>query len=234
MQFSYSVNALVVTCGGEFADVDSCGTFLEVHKTNGSPYDDESVTLSATKVVTPVTNGMTTTTIPLTYSGDSSRVLCSYEEGKIGVNSMVRVKDNAAECCCPPWLSAIRASKVGAYLCPKRRSGEGGPFAPSLKSLEEEFVDDLHQQDFPWCPRGENGTDVLMCTQERPLSDELPENVAGKCKCSSTLRASLKHYNSSPDWHTKSKLFRSNAAMPRYRADRRRKVDKPRPLGKVR
>jgi len=202
MQFSYSVNALVVTCGGEFADVDSCGTFLEVHKTNGSPYDDESVTLSATKVVTPVTNGMTTTTIPLTYSGDSSRVLCSYEEGKIGVNSMVRVKDNAAECCCPPWLSAIRASKVGAYLCPKRRSGEGGPFAPSLKSLEEEFVDDLHQQDFPWCPRGENGTDVLMCTQERPLSDELPENVAGKCKCSSTLRASLKHYNSSPDWHT--------------------------------
>ena len=180
MQFSYSVNALVVACGGEFADVDSCGTFLEVHKTNGSPYDDESVPLSTTKVVTPVTNGMTTTTIPLTYSGDSSRVLCSYEESEIGVNSMVRVKDNTAECCCPPWLSAIRTSKVGAYLCPKRRSGEGGPFAPSLQSLDEEFVDDLHQQDFPWCPQAESDTDVLMCTQERPMSDELPQNVAGK------------------------------------------------------
>ena len=180
MQFGYSVNALVVTCGGEFADVDSCGTFLEVHKTNGSPYDDESVALSRTKVATPVTNGMATTTIPLTYSGDPSRVLCSHEESKIGVNSMVRVMDNTAECCCPPWHSAIRTSKVGAYLCPKRRSGEGGPFAPSLRSLEEEFVDDLHQRDFPWCPQGVVDKDVLMCTQERPLSDELSENVAGK------------------------------------------------------
>jgi len=67
MQVAYSQNAFVATCGGEFANDEQCGTYLEIHIPLGSPYDDENVILSSTKLDTPVVNGMITTTIPLTY-----------------------------------------------------------------------------------------------------------------------------------------------------------------------
>jgi len=137
IQVSYSQNAYIYVCGGDFAYDDHCGTYLEIHKANGTPYDDEATILSDVKITSPVTNGMQTTTLPLMYKGVPSRILCSYEEIHIQVGSMVRVNSNAPSCCCPPWLSPIRTSKIGAFFCPKRQwSKDGGPFAPALKSLE--------------------------------------------------------------------------------------------------
>lgn len=169
MQVSYSQNAFITVCGGQFADDNHCGTYLEIHKANGTPYDNEATILSDAKITTPVTNGMQTTTLPLSYKGDPSRILCSYEEIDIQVGSMVRVHSDVPSCCCPPWLSPIRSSKIGAFFCPKRmRSKEGGPFAPALKTLDEQYADDKFQQSFPWCP-DLDGTekDAIMCTQER-------------------------------------------------------------------
>ena len=183
MQVSFSQNAFIYTCGKEFANDDRCGTYLEVHKAGGSPYDNEGTILSEVKITTPVTNGMQTTTLPLTYKGDPQRLLCSYQE-TLGVGSMVRVHSNAPTCCCPPWLSPLRTSKVGAFICPKRklnpkieadnRREHGGPFAPALKSLDEMYVDGEFQQKFPFCPALDgDDNDAIMCTQERTFAEEV-------------------------------------------------------------
>ncbi|KAL9183798.1 hypothetical protein ACHAXT_004654 [Thalassiosira profunda] len=178
VQVAYSQNAFISVCGGEFANDDRCGTWLEIHKENGTPYDDEATILSETKLTTPVTNGFLTTTMSLHYKGDPSRILCSYEESTISVGSMVRINNKASSCCCPPWLSPIRKSKIGAFLCPKRQgSKDGGPFAPALKSLEEEYADADYQQAFPLCPDlGKADEDALLCTQERLFTDIPPSH----------------------------------------------------------
>ena len=168
MQVAFSQNSFIVVCGRE---QHYCGTFLEIHKGNGgSPYDDESTILSETKITTPVTNGYQTTTLPLTYKNDSSRILCSYEEDDIQVGSMVRVNDKAPSCCCPQMLSPSRKTKEGAFFCPKQQTKEGGPFAPAHRSLKDEYFNHNFQSSFPWCPKNLDGVaekDALMCTQER-------------------------------------------------------------------
>ena len=178
MQVSYSQNAYIHVCGGELANDDHCGTYLEIHKATGTPYDVEATILSDVKITTPVTNGMQTTTLPLTYKGDPKRLLCSYEESDVHIGAMVRVFSDAPTCCCPPWLSPIRTSKVGAFYCPKRQwSKDGGPFAPALKSLDEQYVDGDFQQSFPWCPDLDGAEeDAIMCTQERVFADEVPKS----------------------------------------------------------
>ena len=175
MQIAYSQNALVFGCGGKFANYDNCGTFLEIHKPNGSPYDDEAAILSESKISVSATNGMMTTTIPLTYKGDPKRILCSYEEVDISVGSMVRVHSDSPVCCCPPWLSPMRSSKIGASFCPKRLwSKEGGPFAPAYRSVDEEYMDESYQQSFPWCPElADEHKDSIMCTQDRVFADDV-------------------------------------------------------------
>ena len=207
MQVSYSQNSYIYVCGGDFAHDDHCGTYLEIHKANGTPYDDEAMVLSDVKITSPVTNGMQTTTLPLLYKGDPSRILCSYEEIHIQVGSMVRVNSNAPSCCCPPWLSPIRTSKIEAFFCPKRQwSKDGGPFAPALKLLEEQYADDEFQQSFPWsffgrsregyrhvftkvnllmtmCPSlDEAERDIVVCTQERVFADDdIPNSDPRRC-----------------------------------------------------
>ena len=39
LQIAYTQTTFVHVCGGEFADDGDCGTFVEVHRPNGSPYD---------------------------------------------------------------------------------------------------------------------------------------------------------------------------------------------------
>ena len=177
LQVSYSQNAFVSVCGG---DDDHCGTYLEIHKENGSPYDDEETILAETKITAPITNGMQT--IQLTYKNDSSKILYSYEEHDIQVGSMVRVNEKAPSCCCPAMLSPIRNSKIGAYFCPKRQwSKNGGPFASALTSLDEQYVDDRYQETFPWCPDLERPEkDALFCTQERMFADDIPVSNANR------------------------------------------------------
>ncbi|KAL3803882.1 hypothetical protein HJC23_004044 [Cyclotella cryptica] len=175
MQTSYSQNAYIHVCGGKFANDNTCGTFLEIHKANGTPYDDEGTILSDVRLTTHSTEGMQTTTLPLTYKGDPNRILCSYEEMNLQVGSMVQIKGNTASCCCPRLLSPNRSSKIGAFFCPKRKSSKDGPFAPKVESLDEIFLDDVFQRtSFPFCPAFDDAKDVLMCTHERIFADDIP------------------------------------------------------------
>eukprot|EP00985_Skeletonema_marinoi_P000414 scaffold144_cov106-Skeletonema_marinoi.AAC.3 len=178
MQVSYSLNAFIPVCGGDFEDSDDCGSFLEVHGPS-TPYDNGEAMLSQTKITTPMSNGMYTTTLSLKYKDDPSRILCSYEYHDIQVGSMVRVK-SPISCCCPPWLSPLRDSKEGAFFCPKRKyAKDGGPFAPDYNTLEEQYADHDFQQSFPRCP-ALDGDDVLMCTQERVFAEDIPKGHSGR------------------------------------------------------
>ncbi len=49
MQVATTQSAFVHVCGGEFKDDPHCGTFLEVHRTSGSPYDPEDEILAESK-----------------------------------------------------------------------------------------------------------------------------------------------------------------------------------------
>ena len=178
MQVSYSLNAFVPVCGGDFEESNECGSFLEVHGTS-TPYDTEETMLSRTKITTPVSNGMYTTTLSLTYKDDPSRIICSYEYNDMQVGSMVRVK-NTISCCCPPWLSPLRDSNKGAFFCPKRKNAkDGGPFASGYKNLDETYADHEFQQSFPRCP-ALGGDDILMCTQERVFAGDIPKDHPGR------------------------------------------------------
>ena len=178
MQVSYSLNAFIPICGGDFEDSNNCGSFLELHGPS-TPYDDEDAMLSQMKITTPVSNGMYTTTLPLTYKDDPSRIICSYEYNDIQIGSMVRIK-SPTSCCCPPWLSPLRHSLKGGFFCPKRKpSKDGGPFAPDYKSLDEQYADHTFQQSFPRCP-AIDGDDVLMCTQERVFAEDVPRDHPGR------------------------------------------------------
>ena len=75
MQLSYSQNAYFTICGGEYSDSSQCGTYIEIHRENGSPYDDEGNMLAESKIVTEEASGMYTTTIDLTYKNDGKRLL---------------------------------------------------------------------------------------------------------------------------------------------------------------
>lgn len=178
MQVSYSLNAFIPICGGDFEESNDCGSFLEVHGPS-TPYDNEEAMLSQTKITTPMSNGMYTTTISLNYKDDPSRILCSYEYNDIQVGSMVRIK-NSISCCCPPWLSPLRDSHEGAFFCPKRKSSkDGGPFAPDYQGLEDKYADHDFQRSFPRCP-ALDGEDILMCTQERVFAEDVPRGHSGR------------------------------------------------------
>ena len=180
MQASYSQNAYIHVCGGEFTNDNSCGTFLEVHKSNGSPYDDEATILSDVHLTTYSTHGMQTTTLPLTYR-DPNRLLCSYEEIEIRKGSMVKIKSNSASCCCPRLLSDNRSAKLGAFFCPKNKDFRDGPFTQKLATLDEIYPDEIHQQSFPFCPAFEDHRDLLMCTQDRgAIADDIPLDNPGR------------------------------------------------------
>ena len=164
MQVSYAQTALIHVCGGEFANSDRCGTFIEVHRQNGSPYDAEKVVLAETKITTRVTNGHTTTTVPLTYMGHPDRILCAYHETRMRVGSMVKVLGDIPGCCCPPAYNS--AKMVGAFFCPRKAGTRDGPFADSADTLQERLEMDDTQKTYPFCHEMREDEDVLMCSKQ--------------------------------------------------------------------
>lgn len=48
----YSQTAISVVCGGEFAEDDHCGTFLELHMGYTNPYADTEDVLSEVRLTT--------------------------------------------------------------------------------------------------------------------------------------------------------------------------------------
>ncbi len=180
MQVGYSQNAFLHICNEYENDNDNdhehCGTFLEIHMRNGNPYhpQEETVIASSEKITTLETNGMVTTTIPLTYMNNPNRILCAYEETKIRVGTMVRIvgvsgtrtavgttvgtavgtavgtgtgssDGDIDTCCCPPVFH--HRSGVGSYMCPIKPGTEGGPFADRVDTLAEKYERDRMYDD---------------------------------------------------------------------------------------
>ena len=108
-------------CENQFLNDDHCGTFLEIHRLNGSPYDSEEIVLNSAKITERQASGMQTITMDLFYKGQEDKVLCDFKETVIRLGSMVLIKELAPVCCCPPTYNTLK--KEGMYLCP-RKAGE--------------------------------------------------------------------------------------------------------------
>ena len=171
MQVGYSQNAFIFTCGGDFENDPNCGTFLEIHKPNGSFYDEENTVIAETRLIHPFTNGMKTTTIPLTYKNDQSKLLCSASESKIRVGSMVLITNSSVPCCCPREFSY--QTKRGSFMCPRKRRTKHGPFADSVDTMSERLERSKSFHSYPICPDLPEEKDSLYCSVN--ILDESPQ-----------------------------------------------------------
>ena len=208
MQISYAQNSFIHVCGGKLAHDERCGTFIEIHVPNGSPYDNEETVIAERKILSRETSGMTTTTVPLTYKNNSDRVLCSYIETKIRIGSMVRITEDSIQCCCP--ASYNKMTKLGSYFCPLQSNGERGPFANKIDSVIEHLNRDEQQSSHPYCHDLGEEEDTLLCSKEvvsqYKLDREMRSLVVGKGSLFYTQNCQTLHFASngrftSPDLH---------------------------------
>ncbi|KAH8072166.1 hypothetical protein JL720_11208 [Aureococcus anophagefferens] len=89
VQVAFTQTAMIINCGEpgspnneDFSQHPHCGTFIELHRENGSPYNpDESFVINEKRIDTALTTGYTTTTIDLAYGIQVvDRIACNYEE----------------------------------------------------------------------------------------------------------------------------------------------------------
>lgn len=160
VQIGYSQNAFIGQCQGE--DLSECGTYLEVHMVQGSPYQKESDVIADVLLDTRNVSGMYTTMLPLTWMGNHSKVLCSYTETFLRVGSIVYILPTAPRCCCP--IPATPSARGGSFFCPKGASGDG-PFAAYSKSIADNILVDSLQRTYPFCQNDLYGADRLMCSR---------------------------------------------------------------------
>lgn len=142
VQIGYSQNAYIAQCTG---DPTHCGTYIEVHQLNGSPYTRQSDKISEVLLDQPSVSGYSTTVLPLTWMGNASRVLCAYSESLFRVGSIVYVLPSAPTCCCPASYSPV--TRLGAYQCPIGPYGRGA-FAAAIKNVAESLIVD-NVESFP-------------------------------------------------------------------------------------
>mmetsp|Transcript_4353 Transcript_4353/g.8775 ORF Transcript_4353/g.8775 Transcript_4353/m.8775 type:complete len:612 (+) Transcript_4353:175-2010(+) len=164
MQVSYTQSAFLHICGGEFADDPHCGTFLEIHRLNGSPIHPEDTLLGETKILTRETSGMMTTTIPLTYRFDPTKILCEFKETVIREGTMVLIKEQAPTCCCPAVYNTL--NREGRFMCPNKPGTSHGPFADRVDTLEEEIARDASRVNYPFCPKMSDEEDIMACSKQ--------------------------------------------------------------------
>ncbi|CAM9623678.1 unnamed protein product, partial [Ectocarpus sp. 13 AM-2016] len=100
----YSQTAISVICGGDFAEDDHCGTFLELHVGYANYYADTEDVLSEVRLLTANVTGYTTTTISTTWM-NSSQILCAFEHTSLLEGTMVLIAEEAPVCCCPRAFS---------------------------------------------------------------------------------------------------------------------------------
>jgi hypothetical protein len=160
LQVAYTQTAFIPLCeDGEWGD--HCGTFLEIHQSEGSPYQAERDVISEVKINTREVSGYYTTVIPLNWMGDFTKVLCSYTESFIRVGSMVYILPGNPVCCCPkPFKPATR---VGSFQCPLGSTGNG-LLAAMPKKLGDNLAVDVVHMSFPYCPGNLNDVDTMMCS----------------------------------------------------------------------
>lgn len=169
MQVGYTQNAYFHICEGKSKKDINCGTYIEIHRENGSPYDEESVPLSHTEIEIPFTNGMSTTTISLTYKGDENRILCAYRESILREGTTVMITNDSARCCCP--MSYQKLLDIGSYFCPKKTGMKPGPHSDSASTISEMVENDHYQTLAPFCPHTNDDEDVLMCSNLAGFSE---------------------------------------------------------------
>lgn len=158
----FSQNAFIAQCNTNYPNPSHCGTFLEIHLPYGSPYKfaQSETILSEVQISAQNTSGYTTMTIPLTFMGDPTKVLCAYAENFIRVGSIVYVNPTAPRCCCPKLRST---TVLGGFLCPVSASGSG-PFAAFAKTVTDSLATDSAMQKYPYCHGGLESNDTYMCS----------------------------------------------------------------------
>lgn len=157
-QVGYSQNALIGQCSDDAGP--HCGTYLELHMPNGSPYQDESVVIAEAKLETREVSGVNTTVLPLTWRGNNTKVICSYSEAYFRIGSMVYI-DVAPICCCPPPFKP--STRVGSFFCPYGPL-EDGPYAYKYKTRNDMIVTDAKLLKYPFCPSDLSEGDRVMCS----------------------------------------------------------------------
>ncbi|CAM9598837.1 unnamed protein product [Scytosiphon promiscuus] len=162
LALGYSQTAISVICGGEYAEDDHCGTFLELHMGYGNSYADVEDVLSEVRLLTANVTGYTTTTIPTTWMDDSSRILCAFEHVSLLEGTMVLVSEDAPMCCCPRAFS--QKDLLGSLVCPVYGSLEG-PYAASPTTVTEQLAFEEDSQTYPFCPSLEEDEDLLVVSE---------------------------------------------------------------------
>ena len=149
-------------------DDDHCGTFLEIHMANGSPYGQEYEVIGDARIVNRSTSGFSTTVLPATFMGNASRVLCTYTESYMRIGSSVYVEYNpnllntVPICCCPKPFKPL--TRVGSFFCPLGPIGNG-PFAYKYKVLQDIVGVEVYHNIYPYCPVTlESDKDLVMCS----------------------------------------------------------------------
>lgn len=158
-QVAYAQNAFIGECG---IDDPHCGTFLEVHQIQGTPYSEENDVITDVRIETRDVSGFYTTTIPMTWKGDPNKVLCAYTESYIRVGSIVYIKPSVPVCCCAkPFKPATR---VGGVQCPIGSVG-GGAFAFKSQNMAQTLRVDSLYGNYPYCPIDlDSDIDKMMCS----------------------------------------------------------------------
>lgn len=226
MQVAYSQTAFIPACSSNSDnDSSSCGTFLEIHRPNGSPYDpDETTVLSERKITTPITNeGMITTTLSLLYQNDPNRILCNYKETKIRIGSMVLINNQAPKCCCPP--SYISRKKTGSFWCPKtvekqstnKQGAHGGPFATDIRSVSDFISFEKNEQLYPYCHYNPNpNEDTLYCSTQ---SKVFTQDIIGPSSDTSSMNNG-RHYTypcETVQYNSNTRIYSSQDLYGNYR-----------------
>eukprot|EP00605_Chrysophyceae_sp_TOSAG23-4_P000970 GSChrysophyteH1.ASY1.ANO1.1070.1 assembled CDS len=161
---AYSQNAFIGLCADD--SDPHCGTFLEVHQIEGTPYTFQTDVISEKRITTRQVSGYYTTTLPMTWFGNPRKVLCAYTEPFIRIGSIVYVKPVVPVCCCAkPFKPATR---VGSIQCPIGPNG-GGAFGSTTKNLAEDLSVDASFIGYPYCPTNlDSDEDRMVCsTYER-------------------------------------------------------------------
>ncbi|CAN0212441.1 unnamed protein product [Ectocarpus sp. 12 AP-2014] len=158
----YSQTAISVICGGDFAEDDHCGTFLELHVGYANYYADTEGVLSEVRLLTANVTGYTTTTIPTTWMNDSSKILCAFEHASLLEGTMVLIAEEAPVCCCPRTFS--QKDQLGSLFCPVHNSLEG-PFAATLTSIADLLTFEEESQTYPFCPSLDENEDLMVVSE---------------------------------------------------------------------
>lgn len=145
-------------------------SYLEIHQIHGTPYTTQDDILAEVKIETRNVSGYYTTVLPLTFKGDSTKLLCAYSESFFRVGSVVYVQPTAPVCCC--MRTYTPDSRLGSFLCPRSAQGNG-PFAGFYRTLSDKITRDSLILEYPYCHSDLDGPDryvvLLFRSPERLL-----------------------------------------------------------------